>query len=330
MKNYNDYTVTEETFDSMTALWKNPESLLSWDCLFALPVWLQTWWSIFGAESTPYICSVKHGETVIGLAPLMIFKDTAMLIGDVNVCDYLDFVLVPGREKEFFKILTTHLRQQGITTLDLRGQHPHALMFKYLKRSSELIEKFKFKYYPDGVSFGFDLPGTWNDYLYILSRKQRHEVRRKFRRLKDAGPIHLRLVEEVAEVASFFDLFLDLFRSNQPEKIVFLTDQMTAFFKSLAAATAEIGILKLYFLDVGDAPAAAAFCFDYQSTLYLYNNGYDQYFSPLNVGFLNKVLTIKDSIQRGLRKYDFLKGDEAYKQRLGGKPVPLYNGQVSF
>jgi CelD/BcsL family acetyltransferase involved in cellulose biosynthesis len=86
--------------------------------------------------------------------------------------------------------------------------------------------------------------------------------------------------------------------------------------------------LKLYFLDLDGIPAAAVMCFDYDSTIYLYNNGYDGRFSSLSVGLLSKVLTIKESIQRGKKKYDFLKGTEEYKHRLGGKPVPLYRCQV--
>ena len=54
------------------------------------------------------------------------------------------------------------------------------------------------------------------------------------------------------------------------------------------------------------------------------------YFAALNVGLLSKVLSIRDAIQSGLRTYDFLKGDEAYKRRLGGRPLPLYRCRVEL
>ena len=107
-----------------------------------------------------------------------------------------------------------------------------------------------------------------------------------------------------------------------------MTDQMAMYFRSLAETMARENLLKLYFLDLDGTPAAAVMCFDYDSTIYLYNNGYDGRFSSLSVGLLSKVLTIKESIQRGKKKYDFLKGTEDYKHRLGGKPVPLYRCQV--
>jgi hypothetical protein len=62
----------------------------------------------------------------------------------------------------------------------------------------------------------------------------------------------------------------------------------------------------------------------------LYNNGYEPRFRSLSLGLISKVLTIKDSIERRRERYDFLKGTEAYKQRLGGRPVPLYRCRVEI
>jgi CelD/BcsL family acetyltransferase involved in cellulose biosynthesis len=109
-----------------------------------------------------------------------------------------------------------------------------------------------------------------------------------------------------------------------------MTDQMASFFRSLAAALAEARILKLFFLDLDDAPAAAVICFDYNSTVYLYNNGYDDRYRSLSIGLLGKVFTIRDSIERGKIKYDFLKGTEVYKKRLGGKPIQLFRCRVEL
>jgi len=64
--------------------------------------------------------------------------------------------------------------------------------------------------------------------------------------------------------------------------------------------------------------------------VYLYNSAYDPEYSYLSVGILSKALYIKDSIQRGKKRFDFLKGSEHYKYHLGGREVPLYNCQITF
>ncbi len=48
----------------------------------------------------------------------------------------------------------------------------------------------------------------------------------------------------------------------------------------------------------------------------------------MSVGVLSKVLCIKDSIERGKKKFDFLKGDERYKYHLGGQEVRLYRCRI--
>jgi len=92
----------------------------------------------------------------------------------------------------------------------------------------------------------------------------------------------------------------------------------------LAEALEEARILKLFLLNLDESAVSATMCFDYRSTMYLYNNGYDNDFSSLSVGLLGKVLSIKESIQSGKKTYDFLKGAEVYKRRLGGQPIQLY------
>jgi CelD/BcsL family acetyltransferase involved in cellulose biosynthesis len=63
---------------------------------------------------------------------------------------------------------------------------------------------------------------------------------------------------------------------------------------------------------------------------YLYNNGYDGAKRRWSVGLLSKVLSLKDAIETGLSRYDFLKGAEAYKQRLGGREIELLRYRVRF
>jgi CelD/BcsL family acetyltransferase involved in cellulose biosynthesis len=70
-------------------------------------------------------------------------------------------------------------------------------------------------------------------------------------------------------------------------------------------------------------------CFEYNDCIYLYNSGYDPRYTSLSAGLLSKVLAIKDSIERGVKRFDFLKGAETYKYHLGGKEVPLYRCQIA-
>ncbi len=324
------YTVTVETFESITSYWLNPVSSLNWDCLFVLPAWLRVWWDSFGGGLTPFLCSVTHrsGE-LIGIAPLVLHGDRTSFMGSPDVCDYLDFIVAPGRETEFLRVLIEYLKQQGVTHLDWQHVRQDSTVLTALTHIAKSLE-CEFSCRQEDVSLELDLPATWEEFLLSLTGKERHEVRRKLRRLDEAASIQFRFLEDTQEILSALDAFLLLFRMSRPEKAAFMTPRMTAFFRALAEAMAELKILKLSFLDLDGTPAAAALCFDYGSTTYLYNSGHEPRFRPLSAGLLGKVFSIRESIRRGRKKYDFLKGAETYKYRLGGRAVPLYRCQVEL
>jgi len=126
------------------------------------------------------------------------------------------------------------------------------------------------------------------------------------------------------------DTFLKLFSLSREEKASFITDQVESFFRSLAEAMAEIGLLRFGILKVDTLPAAMIMGFDYNEAMYLYNSAYDPIYSHLSVGLLSKVLCIKESIQRSRKKWDFLKGGEPYKYHIGGREIPLYKCQITI
>ncbi|NQT69525.1 MAG: GNAT family N-acetyltransferase [Desulfobacteraceae bacterium] len=301
--------------------------LLQWECLFVEPAWMQVWWSHFGTGMTPCIRAVWHKKTLIGIAPLMADGTTAFLLGHSDLCDYMDFIVAPQRGPEFFTVIIEYLQNQGFVLLNLKPVLNESNVVKDLVEIAPGLG-CRVVCKPDDVAYSMALPSSWEAFLKRLTGKQRHEIRRKLRRLNAAGQVKYRIIEDVDAVRTEIDIFMALFRSNRPEKAVFMTSRMEAYFRSLAASMAAHNMLRLAFLELDGQPAASVMCFDDHSTVYLYNSGYDLNFSSLSVGLLSKVLSIKDSIQRGRRKYDFLKGDEKYKRYLGGRPVPLFSYRI--
>jgi len=318
-----------ENFEDIFSYWRQSSYSLRWDCPFVLPPWLKAWWNIFGSNSEIYLCAVRHAQEIIGLAPLRIIDQSAAFIGSTDVCDYQDFIVAPGKGDAFFSVLLDHLRQQGILRLDLKALRPESRVLNGLTGVAR-NKSCDVSCHPMDVTLELDLPPTWDDYLLMLTGKQRHEVRRKLRRLEEAGNIRYRVVEDVHDVRQEIETFFELFKSSREDKEVFMTDEMAFFFRSMTEAMASEKMVKLYFLDVNEKPAASVICFDYNSRAYLYNNGFDINFSTLSVGLLCKVFSIEDSIKNGRQKYDFLKGSETYKYRLGGREVSLYECKIQL
>jgi len=323
--------ITTQTFDDMESYWRAPDSQLKWPHIFMLPPWLQMWWNQFGdkQEYELHICTVIKGNHLFGVAPLMIKGETAMLIGGEDVCDYSDVICAPGKASEFCRILLNHLRAQGIAYFDLKSLRPDSVAMRTLATEAQ-HQGGELFCEPIDTSSEIELPASWDAYLMQLNGKQRHEIRRKLRRLDEAGDIRFRVVRHVQEINRELDFFFDLFGSNRKDKADFMTRPMERFFRSLAEAMAHAGLLKLCFLDINNQPAASALCFDYDDTIYLYNSGYDRRYKHLGTGFLCKALSIKHSISANKKSYNFLKGAEPYKQRLGGQKISLYHCRIKI
>jgi len=324
-----NYIVKQENFDTLCSIRQNSEHSLKWGCLFVLPEWLEVWWTVFGNDAKLNILSVRQQGKILGLAPLQVNGNSASFIGGTNVCDYLDFIITADKEQVFFKALLDHLDRQGIENLDLGLLRPDSTVFSNLinvaeNRGCEVMTG------NEDISLELDLPATWEDYLSMLKGKQRHEVKRKFRRLYEAGDIKFRIIEDPKEISEQLPIFFDLFKLSSDEKAHFMTDQMISFFQALAMALAETNILKLYILDLNAEPAAVSMCFDFNDTLHLYNSGFDPRYRALSAGLLCKVLSLKNAIERGKQKYDFLKGAETYKYRLGAGEVPLDSCRIEL
>jgi CelD/BcsL family acetyltransferase involved in cellulose biosynthesis len=321
------YIVKQESFKNLSSIRHNSKHSLMWECLFVLPEWLETWWIEFGNETELQILSIRQQDEILGLAPLQIKGKRASLIGGSNVCDYLDFIVAVEKEQVFFKALLDHLGQQGIEDLDLGLLRPDSTVFLNLISVAE-NQGCEVLTGSEDISLELDLPASWESYLSMLKGKQRHEIKRKFRRLHEAGDIKFRIVEDPSTISEQLPIFLKLFKLSSDEKSHFMTEQMSSFFRSLTIAMAKANILKLYILDLNATPVAVSMCFDFNDALHLYNSGFDPRYRALSVGLLCKVLSLKDAIERGRQKYDFLKGAETYKYRLNAREVPLYRCRI--
>lgn len=323
-------TVTQESFQSLTSYWTDSSHRLKWGSVFVLPPWLEVWWQAFQPGSRLYLSAVRQKAEIIGIAPLHIREGKAAFIGSADVCDYLDFIIVPGQEEAFFNALLDDLLKLDINQLNLDSLRPDATALVHLveiaRRRGYLVQTAK-----EDVSLTMELPATWEDYLASLAKKQRHEVRRKLRRLQEADNVrygYLRV--ESSEAEKLTDTFLDIFSRGRQDKADFMTARMVRFFHSLALAMAGAGILRYGVLELDAIPVAMIMAFDYNETMYLYNSAFLPGYDSLSVGLLSKILGIQESINAGLKHWDFLKGTEDYKYQLGGREISLFNCQITL
>jgi len=162
-----------------------------------------------------------------------------------------------------------------------------------------------------------ELRDSFEAYIRRLGKKERHELRRKLRRLETGRHVGFRFADE-SEHSAVLDRFVALHRRSRGEKAEFLTGDTDRFFRDVAETLAARGWLRLGVLNVDGEEAAVVFGIAYEGTLAVYNAAYDPSLSSLSVGIACHAYAIRSAIEEGLRTYDLLRGNERYKYDLGG------------
>jgi len=297
--------------------------------VFSLPEWLTTWWQVFGGDFEPMLAVIGNGDEETGIAPLKVKNERASFIGDKSVCDYLDFIVKEGKEAVFFTSLLGELGKRKITNLELEALRSDSTVIRSLAGMADK-RGLRIDCRKEDVSVLLDLPDVWQDYLDSLSGKQRHEIRRKTRRLEEHGSIGYLAYREAGGIMERLPLFLRMFKESRRDKASFMTDKMKLFFEKMAEKMASKGLMGLGFLELNKEPVASVMYFDYNNTRYLYNSGYDPKYGDLSVGLVSKVFCIKDAVENKMKTFDFLKGSEIYKYRLGGEEIALYKCRIDL
>jgi CelD/BcsL family acetyltransferase involved in cellulose biosynthesis len=290
---------------------------------FLSPVWQRTWLAEFGDRFEPVFIECGEGEP-LAVAPLMRDEGRLTFIGDPEICDFMDVLGAPEKADEAYAALWLRLCAEDWTELDLWGLMATSPTRDAIKRLAASAG-FSVSEELEAVAPRLALPGDWDEYVESLGRKDRHELRRKMRRLLDGGAkVDLEVHSEQSEVVAAMDLFLELHTSSRQDKTDFMTSAMASFFRRMASAMSAAGFVRLFMLYLDNKAVASVFCFDAGSHLYLYNSGYDLSLSSLSVGLVSKALCLRWAIENGKQGLDFLRGNEPYKYDLGANDQEVY------
>ncbi len=318
-------------FDALTDEWLALLRRCPTDTVFLTPVYKRVWWRHLG-EGELLLLAVRDGDELVGIAPLFITgqagsKRVLHTIGCVEVSDYLDLILAAGHEEAVIDAILDFL--QGPTApawdrMDLCNIHRDSPTLRLLPALAR-ARGWKVETEVQEVCPVVELPESWEAYLTALKGKDRHELRRKMRRAEAMEGLRWYIVGPEQDLEAEMEDFLDLMARSTPEKAAFLTPRMRAFFHDLARATFDAGWLQLAFLQVGERKLAAYLNFIYNNRVLVYNSGLDWKAYPwLGAGVVLAGYLIRHAIEEGREAYDFLRGDEPYKYRLGGQDVTVH------
>jgi CelD/BcsL family acetyltransferase involved in cellulose biosynthesis len=322
-------SVRQESFDSVWERWEEILPLSATNTVFVSPWWHKTWWDNFGEGSDSLILSVSDDDQLLGIAPLMADGNGAItFLGDKDLYDYLDFVVPRDKQDKFYSAMVDHLSDLDWTNLELPSLPSGS---PTLERLPELARAkgWEVSVEEEETTPKAELPGSWDEFLAGLRKKDRHELRRKIRRLDRESENRQYAAANGDSLDGSMREFFTLLRASREDKSDFLTPDREKFFLDMAHELASRDQFRLYFLEVDGEKVAACICFDYGDDFLLYNSGYEPAYSRLSVGLINKALSIRTAIEENRKVFNFLKGNERYKYNLGGRDEAVFHMSVT-
>ncbi len=175
--------------------------------------------------------------------------------------------------------------------------------------------------------------GGWEDYLASLDKKARHEIRRKVRRAEAAGDVVFR---EMPLTRDSMETFIELHQKRWGEDGLFPDTEggersrhfllRLTELEGLEGAQAQLQLGQVL---VGGRLIFAGVGFDDGTTCYFYNAGVEPDARDLSPGVTGTAAYLRDRMEAGRRRFDFLRGNEPYKYEWGALDEAIHRIVVS-
>jgi len=305
--------------------------------------WLRTWWRIYKeAESSGSRADLRlvtfweENGTLAGVLPLyearaqgmrrLMFVSTGEDEQEEVCPDYLDLLSAPGREQACLAALEQALGREEwdcIELLDVAAQSP-LLTLSFNGLGAGLGGR---SVHARGACPIANLEGGFEAYLQRLSANSRQQSRRLIREGERCGA-HLDIATP-ATADSFFD---DLVRLHQERWVAqgkpgcFAAPRFTAFHRALVDQWVGDGRAILARLALENESIAVLYGFVTRSKFDFYQSGIKTAEDgPLrSPGNLAHLLLMRTLAERGIARYDFLRGSSSYKERLATDHAELF------
>jgi len=326
------------TFDTVDrAAWKTLLKNSTIDSPFLQYGYQRIWWEHQGGGEWPQadlaiVTATNNDNELAGIAPLFLDRKSQKLlfIGSIEISDYLDFICSPQQMDLFLRGLLRFIKEghvygvQHMRLYNIPDHSPSITSLTKIEEEGPWDVAITQAYHTPAIP----LPGDWDTYLAEIDKKQRHEIRRKMRRSRDAQEsITWYIANDPSQMHAEIESFFDLMKFD-PHKVDFLTKVMEDQMRAILNWAYQAGVLQLSFLTIDGNKAAGYICLDYGNRMYVYNSGYDPAFRSFSPGWVLLSYLIQHAISSKKKVFDFMRGDEKYKYKFGGRDSFVMKAEI--
>ena len=313
--------------------WNDCLSLSSQNSVFLTFEWFYSWWKSFGEDQSLRILLFRDSRGVLnGIAPMMLTQQSLSFLASREVTDYCDLIIPKGKEEEVIESFLIEIMAN-------RGEMDRLALINIREESStipvltRLAEKFDLPFTLEETEFALrlELPKVYESYVSQLSRKNRHELRRKVKKLEELSDVVIERISDPEKIRIHLETFIGLHRRSSPAKNRFWQKKgMAGFFEDVATFFSQQGWMEFYLLSMDGQITASLLCFIYQNEVLFYNVAFDPNFAAFSPGIFLFNRAIERAIAEGIWRVDFLRGREKYKYNFGAEECKIRDFVLSL
>ena len=297
------------------ALWRRCRARV-----FQTHEWIETWLQASRGYATPRIAVAWCDDELLAAVPLAIrrrFGLRTLEWAAQILSDYCDALATPGATLQLAPLWQAICEAGGFTFVNLKQVGPDAVMRPILDRDQTGRMRINRR---DDVQRCLGIERAWPDgetWFRSLGKKGRNNFWRGERILAGLGgevAFHCLDPTERAidtELRHAMELKREWLRTKDPDSPLLGRDG--EILEAMLGAIYGTGLLRLFVLTSGDRMAAASVNFVAADTMEAFLTCYDTAYSRSSPGTLLMVHYTRWAFDKGLRKIDFLRGDEPFK-----------------
>jgi CelD/BcsL family acetyltransferase involved in cellulose biosynthesis len=311
-------------FQSLRAEWDDLLNRSSGASVYQTWEWNEAWWRVFGEGKRLRLLEVRDAGRLVGLAPLYVsahlgtpFRRLAFV--GTGPSDYLDVLADDACAPAVAEFVLRHVTcGRGDDLADLQQLAPSAALLAAARGAMDAPEPRRMLLVPQEPCPYAALPGDWDAYASSLGKKMRGNLRYSERLLERSfGAVEYRLSDASGLRADLDDLFA-LHQSRWRARLLpgaLAGARIRQFHRLVAERFAERGWLRLHSLHVDGRAVASLYCFRFRERYAYYLGGFCPELARFSLGTLLTGRAIRQAIEEGCSEFDFLRGDEPYKER---------------
>lgn len=237
-------------------------------------------------------------------------------IGDMGCPDHLDLLALPGTDVSRLAPLLEELDWQILVLSNLAPNAPSAgRLCDALADRGHVVHR-----QPLWPCPYLDLGTDWESYLASLSSRRRQALRYMERSLQRHHAVTItdydgdRVEEGWRHLVTLHERRWRAVSGNGEGGGAFRDPRVDRLHRRFTAELARRGQLWLTTLDLDGEPAAAWYGFTCHDTVYFYQSGRDPRWERESVGQVLIGAMIRRGMERGYRRFDFLRGEDPYKR----------------